>query len=332
MPIACCSGSGKIKVAICIVAFRNADEIVGCLGAVAASTHTDYEVIICENAGSDAFANLKAALPERMDGGQPLRLIDAPDNPGYAGGVNRCINASPEADAWWVLNPDTRPEPDALGALLRRLARGDVAAAGGTLYLPDGKVQAYGGRWRSWLARCESIGWGNDLDASVEPATVEPQMSYILGASLLAGRSFVDAVGLMREDYFLYGEEVEWCVRGLKHGLRLGFAPESRVLHQQGTTTGSSASIRDRPRLPIYLDERNKINIVRDTTPARLPAAAIFALALLLLRFAMRGAWRQTAYALSGWMAGLRNERGKPRWLSSIVSDGWQVASPAEGG
>ena len=35
-------------------------------------------------------------------------------------------------------------------------------------------------------------------------------MNYILGASILAGRRFLEVAGPMREDYFLYAEEVEW--------------------------------------------------------------------------------------------------------------------------
>jgi N-acetylglucosaminyl-diphospho-decaprenol L-rhamnosyltransferase len=120
----------------------------------------------------------------------------------------------------------------------------------------------------------------------------------------------------MRADYFLYAEEIEWFVRARALGLRLGFAPDAHILHAQGTTTGSAAPLHDRPRLPIYCDERNRLHVVRDTTPARYPVAVIAALALLLLRYARRGAWRQTGYALAGWRAGVRGERGMPPWLT----------------
>jgi N-acetylglucosaminyl-diphospho-decaprenol L-rhamnosyltransferase len=302
-------------IAICIVAFRNADEIARCLEAVSRSDFAGYEVVICENGGPDAYAALRAAVPERLSGGQAVTALDGGGNLGYAGGVNRCMEARPDARAWWVLNPDTRPEPGALSALVRRLERGDCAAAGGVLYHPDGRVQAYGGRWRPLLARAESIGHGTPLSYQPDAAMVERDMNYLLGASMLIGRAMVERVGLMRDDYFLYAEEIEWCLRAGAAGLKLGFAPDAMVCHGQGGTTGSADAITTRPKLPIYLDERNKLNIVRDTTPALLPVAAVSALALSFGRFARRGAWAQQRHALGGWWAGLRNRRGMPDWM-----------------
>ena len=67
--------------------------------------------------------------------------------------------------------------------------------------------------------------------------------------------------------------------------------------------------------MPIYLNERNQILVTRDRFPARLPITAVGALAILLLRYGRRGAWRQLGYALNGWWAGLRNRRGPPRGI-----------------
>lgn len=305
-----------MDIVVAIVGFRNAAEVASCLEALSASTYPSFEVVICENGGDDAYRALIAATGAALPTGQPVTCLNAADNPGYAGGVNACIRARPNADAWWVVNPDTRPEPDALAMLVERLAQGDCDAVGGTLYHPDGRVQAYGGWWRGWLARPHSIGHGALLDAPVDVAAVERQMNYILGASMLVSRRLVDQAGLMRDDYFLYCEEVEWFVRASARGLKLGFEPRSRVCHGQGGTTGSADALHLRPRLPIYCDERNKIHVVRDTTPARLPVAAASALVLTFLRYGRRGAWRQWGYALSGWFDGLRGRRGKPAWLT----------------
>src|SRR3546814_20463480 len=83
--------------------------------------------------------------------------------------------------------------------------------------------------------------------------------------------------------------------------MAFGFAPEARVLHNQGASTGSGQSVRTRPRLPIYLDERNKMLVTRDCFAGRLPIAAVAALGLLALRFLRRGAWKQFGYGLAGW-------------------------------
>ncbi|MGH6910786.1 MAG: hypothetical protein ACREEG_11410, partial [Phenylobacterium sp.] len=74
--------------------------------------------------------------------------------------------------------------------------------------------------------------------------------------------------------------------------------------------------VRDRGRMPVYLDERNKVLVTRDRYPGRLVVAASASFALLFLRFGRRGAWAQLGYALSGWWAGVRDERGPPPWIS----------------
>lgn len=302
-----------MKVAVCIVTFRNVDDVRACLAALERSTHADFEVVICENGGPDAFARLRAALPERLGSGQAARLIDAGGNVGYAGGVNRAISAAPDADAWWVLNPDTQARPDALSRMVARLQEGDVAAVGSVVAGDDGRVQSLGGRWRKPMARPEALGSGMPL-GSAERAGVEATQDYISGASMLVGRRFVETVGLMREDYFLYCEEVEWCLRAKAAGLRLGFAPDAVVIHDAGSTTGSGAAMQQRPKLPVYLNHRNQILLTRDLFPAWTPVAAVGMLAVFALRYARRGAWRQLGYALQGWAAGLKGERGPPAW------------------
>lgn len=302
-------------VAVCIVSFRHPEQIVACLEALGQSDFDAFEVVICENGGDAAYDALKAALPAAMPQRQPITAINAGANLGYAGGVNRCIQARPQARAWWVLNPDTQVEPGAMGALVRRLEKGDCDAVGGILYLPGNVVQGYGGRWRPALARAESLGRGTPLESVPDVAMIEREMNYLLGASMLVGRRFVDQAGLMRDDYFLYAEEVEWCLRAITRGMKLGFAPDARIGHGQGGTTGSADSIRQRPRLPIYLDERNKLLVIRDTTPAMLPIAIPASFVLGVLRFARRGALKQWGYALTGWWAGILGRRGIPTWL-----------------
>lgn len=304
-----------MHVAITIVGFRNLPDIQACLVALAESTYRDFEVVICENGGDAAFTHLTQALRQRLPSGQAVRVVQAPGNVGYAGGVNIGMRETADADAWWILNPDTLPDPEALAALVARLGKDDCQAVGGTQYFPDGTVQSDGGRWRSWLARAVSLGHGRGLETPISPAAVEASMNYITGASMLVSRAFRDVTGAMREDYFLYCEEIEWCLRARSRGLRLGFAPEARVLHNQGASTGSGQSIRNRPRLPIYLDERNKMLVTRDCFPFHLPVAAPAALILLGLRFLRRGAMRQFSYGLSGWKDGLLGRRGVPDWI-----------------
>lgn len=305
------TGVAKTHIAVAIVGYRNVRDISACIAALAQSSHGDFEIVICENGGGDAFAALREALPPHLPQGQPITLIQAPGNGGFASGINICIAATPQADAWWVLNPDTEAAPGAMAALAARLAQG-FDAAGGTLYFEDGRVQSRGGVWRPWLGRAQSIGHGERRDAPVDTAEIEHRQNYLSGASMMVGRRFLERAGPMREDFFLYAEEVDWCLTARARGLKLGFAAGAKVLHRQGTTTGTTQRKDTRSWLSVYLDERNKILITRRHFPARLPVAAAAALLLIALRYLRKGAVRQFGYGLSGWFAGLRGESGPP--------------------
>jgi hypothetical protein len=299
-------------VAVCIVGFRNAADVLRCLRALEASSWNDFEVLVCENGGAAALAELRRQADSKPASGHAVRIIDAGANLGFAGGVNRCLAESPGVDAWWILNPDTEPESDALALMLKRLDQGDCDAVGCTLFGPTGRVQSFGGRWQPWLARAVSLGLGTSVEGVPDPTRIEATQTYLNGASLLVGRRFLETLGPMREDYFLYCEEVEWCLRARCLGLRLGFATGARVLHRQGSATGAVADWRSRPRLPVYLDERNRMLLTRDRFPVLLPVAAAAALARILLGGARRRAWRQIGYGLCGWWAGLMGMRGPP--------------------
>lgn len=299
------------NIVVVIVSFRQVADVAACLSALARQTQSGFDVIICENGDEAALAALRAELPARLPGGQGVRIIADHTNPGYAGAINRCMSATADAPAWWVLNPDTLPEPDALAHLSAALVAG-ADAVGGTILAADGGHATAGGKWHAWAARAVALpAPGNGNPRPVPPARVD----YLSGASFLVSRAFVERNGPLREEYFLYAEEVEWFVRARRRGLAIAVEPQARVMHAQGTATGSGMGHRERPRMPIHLDERNKLLVVRDTQPWLLPIAIPASLAFAVARYAPRGAWRQLGYALSGWWDGLCNRRGKPDYL-----------------
>jgi GT2 family glycosyltransferase len=304
-----------MHLAVPIVSFRNPQDIMRCLAALELSTYSDFEIIICENGGDDDFAELVRRLPANLVAGQQIRAISRPDNPGYAVSFNACINASPSADAWWALNPDTQPSAGAMAAMVERLRAGDCHAVGCTIRLNDGRVQSHGGRWHKWTGRAVSLGWGSLSKESPRQDEIERRQNYLNGASMLISRQFLETTGLMDEEYFLYCEEVDWFLRGLRHGMKLAFAPNAEVIHDHGTATGGGQDLRQRSRLSTHLAERNRLLLTRKCFPMYLPTVILSAILLAFYHYALRGAWQQFWYGIAGLWAGVRGERGKPAWM-----------------
>lgn len=53
-------------------------------------------------------------------------------------------------------------------------------------------------------------------------------------------RQVVDQVGGFDEDFFLYGEEIEWCYRIKRHGWRNGYVSDATVIHHESASTGQN--------------------------------------------------------------------------------------------
>jgi GT2 family glycosyltransferase len=329
-------------VAIVIVGYRCAEEIRRCLETLAASTHGEFEVHVCENAGAEAFEALadkltrssvvsgfktvaarSAAVAETRvaklrPGGQAIALHRARANLGYAGGINAALESLEASGAWsavWVLNPDTEVDPAALGALVAYAREGRYGIIGSRLVLVEtGRIQLYGGRWRSWMARGFNIGLGAPADAEPDVAAIEQEMDYVSGAAMFVTRRYIDAIGRLDERYFLYCEEVDWCLR--RGGFRLGYAHGSIVYHRHGATIGSSHDRRHESPLAVYLEHRNKLLLTRRFFPGRYPVAVVLT-PVLASQYLLAGAFVNFSYALAGWLAGLRQHDGVPTWLGA---------------
>ena len=75
-----------------------------------------------------------------------------------------------------------------------------------------------------------------------DPASLD----FISGASMVASRAFIDQVGLMADDYFLYYEEIDWAAR--RGALPFRLCGDAIVYHHTGTSIGSASSSRLRRR------------------------------------------------------------------------------------
>ena len=121
-------------------------------------------------------------------------------------------------------------------------------------------------------------------------------MSYVTGAAMLVSRAFIENTGLMEEGYFLYFEELDWAARG-RCRFRLGYAPDSIVVHKEGASIGSKAS-GGSPLSMFYLF-RNRIRFCRRFYPWFLPTVFVFSF-LDVLKLAVRCRWPQAKAALGG--------------------------------
>lgn len=177
-------------------------------------------------------------------------IIHTGANLGFAGGNNVGIRFALDnfvTDYVWLLNTDTFAHRMALNHLVdRALADRAIGMVGSTLiyYWKPEIVQALGGGVLDYRST-KIFHYGDGLQTNalpIYPEEAERALTYILGASLLVSRSFLETVGLMTEDYFLYYEEIDWTMRAADR-FKIGYAPASVVYHKAGGASRRVASL-----------------------------------------------------------------------------------------
>lgn len=245
------------------------------------------------------FTKEEAESGEVLDDGAWLILIRSENNLGFAGGNNIGLRyiSTLDIDFIWLLNNDTVVHRDSLQALLRRVeGNPDIGICGSTLlhYDTPDKVQVCaGGYYCRWIGLPWHIGQLRSVDRLPAKSKVERCMNYVVGASMLVSRPFLDGVGLLTEDYFLYFEELDWAVRA-RGRYRLAYAPDSLVYHKVGASIGTSSDPRRKSMVCDYYAIRNRLLFTRRHEPIALPTVYLSVFCAFWVRLLL-GEWQRAA-------------------------------------
>ncbi len=290
-------------VFIVILNWNGLRDTHACLGSLAGLDYPNYEVVVVDNASTDGSEReLKKRYPK-------LTLLQSGANLGFAGGNNVGLRhaLAHGAEYVWLLNNDTLVEPDALTELVKKMRREpDLGLCGSTLLYESqrGTVQALGGaRYNRWLGTVQHVGQHESWPQKVDEREVEGQLDYLIGASMLASRPFLEQVGLLQEDYFLYFEELDWAARA-RGAFRLGYAAKSIVYHKEGSSIGGSNRAKAGKSYTADLYAlKNRVRFTRRFYPYALPTVYLGLLAALANRVRRRQ-WRRVALVVRVMLRG----------------------------
>lgn len=265
-----------------------------CLESLKGLDYPNYRVVVVDNASADGSeARLRALHPD-------VTLLQSGANLGFAGGNNVGLRYALQngVDYVWLLNNDTLIEPDALTYLVKKMQRDPgLGLCGSTLVYEGqrGTVQALGGaRYNRWLGSVRHIGQHQPRAQAVDEGTVEDQLDYLIGASMLASRTFLETVGLLQEDYFLYFEELDWAARA-RGTFRLGYAAKSIVYHKEGSSIGGTDRAKTTKSYTADLYAlKNRVRFTRRFYPYALPTVYL-GLTVALFNRLRRRQWKRVA-------------------------------------
>lgn len=223
-------------VSIIILNFNSGGLLKYCLrGIIASPPSGQYEIIVVDNASSDArIPELARAYPE-------IRFIFLGENRGYAAGNNIGIAAS-RGEFILILNPDIVVFEQSIDRLIEALRHDEtLGVVGPKLLNPDRTLQYSCNRFYSPLTplyRRTSLGrlpmaqrlLEEDLMIDWDHETPR-DVDWLMGSALLVRRKAIAQVGEFDERFFLYFEDMDWCRRFWERGWRVRYVPVSTMVH-----------------------------------------------------------------------------------------------------
>ncbi|WP_299491226.1 glycosyltransferase family 2 protein [Acaryochloris sp. IP29b_bin.137] len=251
---------------VVIINFRTPNLVVECLRSLQSEVQKlrTAQVVIADNgSGDDSLSVLQTAIAtHRWQAWATLTALD--HNGGFAAGNNAVIRSALAAerppDYVLLLNPDTVVRPDALHRLLDFLAQHPgVGIVGSRLEHPDGTPQHSAFRFHSiWSEFDQGLRLGlvskvlSRWILTPPIAEVPVATDWLAGASMMIRRQVFEQIGLMDDKFFMYYEEVDFCLRARQAGWPCWYVPESRVVHLVGQSSGVTGEQAHQNRRPQY--------------------------------------------------------------------------------
>jgi len=235
-----------LALSITIASWNTRKDMEDCLRSLeAVRGELPFEVIVVDNASTDG-------TPEMIEELFPwVRLLRMPKNVYFTGAHNRALSVRNAPHAF-LLNSDTIVHKGALKTLAAySVAHPEVGIIGPKLLYPDGSLQFSCRRFPNPLAtlfRNTFLGrmfpnnkytreylmtdWSHDQSREVD---------WVSGAAMFVTQEAMAKVGLLDPNYLMFCEDVDWCYRVNKAGLKVVYLPQSEITHAIGRSTSQAA-------------------------------------------------------------------------------------------
>jgi GT2 family glycosyltransferase len=278
-------------VTVVILSYSRPDPLRRAIESVAEQSYPSLDILVVDNRSqqSDAIARVASEFPR-------VRFIGNERNLGFAGGMNVGIKAAAGEYAY-LTEDDVSLRPGCLSAMMDYVERHpDAGLVAPVMYdQSSGAVRSAGGRFA-----LDSVFSLEVITRRAPGQGPHPfDVMYVPGASILARTSLLRSLGGFREDFFLYQEDLELCIRVLKSGHRIVTVPSAGVDHVDPPAGPASDAIE-------YFRIRNLFATYMLHAPSGvLPAFAVRYGPIDLLRTAMQNPGRAWLIAKAWmWVAG----------------------------
>ena len=288
------------RVYIIIINLEGFHDTQRCLLSLRLLAYANKEIIVIDNGSKgDDVLRLRGLFPE-------AKILSTEVNGGFAAGNNIGMEIALRegADYIFLLNNDTEILPDTLKILVEQAEKdSSIGIIGPAIYdladpqrlsITSGRVNLMNGVSSS--EELEKMHKGKDVEGI--------DIQFVAGCALLIKRSVIEQIGMLDETFFLYYEDVDWCLRASNGGFRTVYLSRAKVLHKR------SSSVKTGSAFQIYHLIRSKMIFLRKYSPS-------FTLSLILhlvgqmrpvVAYFVTGRFAHLKAVVQGTADGLRSE------------------------
>jgi hypothetical protein len=211
-----------------------------------AVTNLSSEIIVVDNGSDDGSVEL---LREKFP---QVTLIANKDNLGFSKANNLGLKIA-KGKFILLLNPDTIVQEDTFEKLIEFFkAHQDAGMTGCKILNPDGTLQlacrrSFPGPWTSFckVSGLSSMFPNSRLFARYNLTYMDENQSYevdaISGSFMMVRREVFEKIGGLDEQFFMYGEDLDWCYRVQKAGWKVYYVHDTTIIHYKGESTKRSS-------------------------------------------------------------------------------------------
>ena len=225
-----------MKLSIVIVSYNVRSYLEACLQSVRKALEgIEGEVFVVDNHSSDDTVSVLRSQYSWV------RLIENQENLGFAKANNIAIRQS-QGDYVLLLNPDTVVGEQTLRSALLFMDEHPKAGGAGVMMLNTDGTRAPESRRAlptPWVSCLKMLGFTKRYYMSHLPWDAPGRIDVVSGAFCLLRKEALDKIGLLDEDFFMYGEDIDLSYRLLKAGWENWYLPYA-IVHHKGKSTQKS--------------------------------------------------------------------------------------------
>lgn len=240
------------KIGIVVCNYNKRDYVMNCVASLLEQTISDRDIYVVDNASADDSAD---ALKERY--GDWITIFQNEENEGFSRAMNRGIEHCMAEGYEFILlvDNDTRFAPDAVEIMKHYLEdHEDVGMCGACVLQMESPdyIQEIGGMI-DYKRHELSPNYRNHKLTDEIPEEV--RCDYLASCALLVKREVIEKIGIMRSDYFVYWDDIEWSRRCTDAGYALTALRDAHVWHNWGANTVTKFNA-----FTEYYGRRNKLH------------------------------------------------------------------------